>query len=219
MKAAFRQLKEHYIRFVEKQGFPVLVTLCVAVITATAVWTTQKEAPYVSPTPPVVEDISAAQLMQQSLRSAYTSTPAPTETPCNWVRPLDEISVIQPFSSEKMVYSSVTGIWAVHTAVDLACQSGDKVYAISDGEVISAGIDKLKGAWLEIDHDNGITALYAGMMLTADYIAGDTVRSGAVIGYAGNKLLSETSLGPHLHLEVKKDNVPIDPQALWESSP
>ena len=56
-------------------------------------------------------------------------------------------------------------------------------------------------------------------MLTADYIAGDTVRSGAVIGYAGNKLLSETSLGPHLHLEVKKDNVPIDPQALWESSP
>ena len=60
MRAFFHRLTDGYIRFVEKQGFPIIVTLCVAVITATALWTSQREDPYVSPTPPVVDNISAA---------------------------------------------------------------------------------------------------------------------------------------------------------------
>jgi len=66
MKTAFHRLKERYVHFVEHQGFPIIVTVCVAVITATAVWTSQQKEPYVSPTPPVADHVSAAQLMQQS---------------------------------------------------------------------------------------------------------------------------------------------------------
>ncbi len=216
MKAAFHRIMEAYVRFVNKQGFPIIITLCVAVITATALWTRQQEEIPVSPTPPVAENVSAAQLMQQSLRDAATPTPAPTKVPRQWGLPLDEIIVLTLFSREIMVQSGVTGVWAVHPAVDLACQRGEKVYAIADGTVLAAGQDKLQGAWLQIDHGEDVQVLYAGMALTADYLAGDSVRSGAVIGYAGNGMLEETALGPHLHLQATREDQLIDPLALWK---
>lgn len=216
MKTAFHRITEAYVRFVNKQGFPIIITLCVAVITATALWTRQQEEIPVSPTPPVAENVSAAQLMQQSLRDAATPIPAPTKVPRQWGLPLDEIIVLTPFSRETMVQSGVTGVWAVHPGVDLSCQRGEKVYAIGDGTVLAAGQDRLQGAWLEIDHGDGVEVLYAGMALTADYLAGDSVRSGAVIGYAGNGMLEETALGPHLHLQATREDQLIDPLALWK---
>lgn len=215
MKAAIHRMMEAYVKFVNKQGFPIIITLCVAVITGTALWTRQQEEIPASPTPPVAENVSAAQLMQQSLRDAATATPAPTEAPRQWGLPLDEIVVLTPFSRETMVQSGVTGVWAVHPGVDLSCQRGEKVYAIGDGTVLAAGQDKLQGAWLEIDHGDGVEVLYAGMALTADYIAGDAVRSGAVIGYAGNGMLEEAALGPHLHLQATREDQFIDPSTLW----
>ena len=216
MKAAFLKWKKTYERFVEKQGFPIIVTLCVAVLTGTAVWTRRQPQVPPSPTPPVMENISAAQLMQQSLRDAATPTPAPTPAPRAWAPPLSRISVMTAFSRETMVHSGVTGIWAVHPAVDLSCQRGEKVFAIGDGTVLGAGQDQRQGAWLRIDHGDGVTAYYAGMALTADYLPGDTVELGAVIGYAGDGLLDETDLAPHLHLQIWRDGVPVDPLTLWE---
>lgn len=215
MKAAFHRMTEAYVRFVNKQGFPIIITLCVAVITATALWTRQQEEIPVSPTPPVADNVSAAQLIQQSLRDAATPTPAPTESPRQWGLPLDRIIVLTPFSRETMVQSGVTGVWAVHSGVDLSCQRGDKVYAVGDGIVLAAGQNRLQGAWLNIDHGDGVEVLYAGMAMTADYLAGDAVRAGAVIGYAGNGMLEETALGPHLHLQAVQKGQLIDPSTLW----
>lgn len=218
MKSFFERMLKAYARFVDKQGFPIIVTLCVAIITATALWTGRQETFPASPTPPVMENVPAAQLMQQSLREAATATPSPTEAPHIWHPPLAEISVLTPFSLDTMIESGITGLWAVHPAVDLACQRGEKVYAIGDGTVLSAGQDKLQGVWLQIDHGDGVTALYAGMALTADYLPGDAVQFGAVIGYAGNGMLEESALGPHLHLQVWQDGQPIDPATLCESA-
>jgi len=215
MKTAFHRLKERYVHFVEHQGFPIIVTVCVAVITATAVWTSQQKEPYVSPTPPVADHVSAAQLMQQSLREAATATPVPTEEPQKWQAPLADITILRPFDTHTMVRSGITGIWAIHDAVDLQCSPGDKVFAISDGVVASVGIDRMKGAWLMIDHGNGFEALYAGLAMTADYIAGDEVRMGATIGYAEEGPVDESDLPPHIHLRVTQAGQPIDPSALW----
>lgn len=215
MKTTFQRFKERYVHFVEHQGFPIIVTLCVAVITATAVWTSQKIEPYVSPTPPVTDHVSAAQLMQQSLREAATATPAPTEEPQKWQAPLADITILRPFDAHTMVHSGVTGIWAIHDAVDLQCSPGDKVFAICDGVVASVGKDRMKGAWLMINHANNFEALYAGLAMTADYIVGDEVRIGATIGYAGDGPLDESDLAPHIHLRVTQDGQAIDPSTLW----
>lgn len=216
MKKFIRRLRDGYVAFVEKQGFPVIVTVCVAVITATALWTGQREEAWVAPTPPVAGDVSAAQLLQQSLRDAVTASPAPTAAPRVGLSPLETTTVLRPFSAEIMTCSSVTGIWAVHDAVDLQAGRGDQVRAMGDGIVSAAGEDKLQGVWLRIDHGNGVEALYAGMAMSGAYAAGDKVQAGDVIGFAGSGPLDETDLAAHLHLRVTQDGHAIDPCTLWE---
>lgn len=217
MMSFIRHAKERYVAFVEHQGFPIIVTVCVAVVTATAVWTGNRREAYVSPTPPAADHISAAQLLQQSLKEAATATPAPTETPRRWQTPLENITVLQAYDAEKMIQNSTTGIWAIHDAIDLKCTPGEKILAMSDGIVLAAGSDKLNGAWLHIDHGDGIEALYAGMAMTGAYIPGDEVRLGAVIGFAGAGSLAESHLQSHLHLRVTQDGCAVNPALLWQA--
>lgn len=216
MKKAFLKIRNSYVRFVEKQGFPIIVTLCIAIITTTALWRTQHDVPPVSPTPPVIENVLAAQLMQQSLRSAATGTPAPTSTPQRWISPVPQAEVLCAFSAEQMIQGS-SGLWAIHDAVDLKIASGEQIFAMSDGIVTASGNDQLQGAWIDIKHGDKITAHYAGMHMLGSYIPGDDVRLGEVIGYAGNTMANERSLGPHLHLRVIENGVAIDPIPLWEN--
>lgn len=217
MKSAFLKFRDAYIQFAEKQGFPIIVTVCVAIITATAFWTRRSEAPYVAPTPPVQTDVSAAQLLQQSLRDAATPTPAPTAEPRTWTAPLEECTVLQGFSTETMVQYT-GGLWAVHAAVDLQADKGAQVHALADGVVLAAGSDPLQGVWLRIDHGDGVEALYAGLALAGAYLPGDKVRTGDTIGYAGSGMATESALGDHLHLQVTRDGAPVDPVSLWAAS-
>lgn len=215
MKTACQRIVNGYVHFMEKQGFALTAVICVAVITATAVWTDRREGSYVSPTPPVQEDVSAAQLLQQSLRQASAATPAPTATPRIFTPPLDDMNILHPFSLTAMVKSGVTGIWSIHDAVDLSAGRGSKVYAIADGIVADCGKNDLLGAWLLIDHGDGMEALYSGMALSAAYITGDKVHGGDVIGFVGDGPLEETDLGPHLHLKITRNGQAFDPTALF----
>lgn len=211
----FQRLRERYIRFVEKQGFAIITVVCVATITATALWSNHHEDSYVAPTPPVSRDVSAAQLLQQRLQDTAAPSPAPTEAPRTWLPPLAQTEVLRAYSPDHMAYSGVTGLWSIHNGVDLAATPGSTVSAIADGIVKDAGENPLLGAWLCIDHGDSVEALYAGMALSAAYIAGDQVRAGAVVGYTGNGPVDESDLAPHLHLQVTQDGVPIDPCTLW----
>lgn len=218
MRKVFKEMKDHCIRFADRQGFPIIVTICVAVITATALFTRQNRSPYVSPTPPpAAEYISAAQLLQQSLASAATATPAPTAVPVQWSAPLDAIEPLRSYDASTMVCLD-SGIWAVHDAVDLKAAAGVEICAIGDGEVTAAGNDALHGAWLTIQHRDGYVSHYTGMALLNDYIPGDAVRKGDTIGFGGNGPLDEDGLGAHLHLRVTKEGQAVDPCTLWESA-
>lgn len=216
MSSFLRHLWRSYTAFIDKQGFPIVVTTCVAIITATALFTTGREDAYVSPTPPVIENVSAAQLMQQSLREAVTPTPSPTSTAPQFLPPLDEVNVLRAFQTDIMYRGDITGVWAIHDAADLSCTPGNSVYAIADGTVLAAGQEQLRGAWLQIEHTGNVEALYAGLSLICDYRPGDRVFAGDIIGYAGNGLLDEQNMGAHLHLRVTRGGQSIDPLSLWE---
>lgn len=215
MKGLFRRLRDGYARFVDKQGFPIIITVCAGVITATALWTVRDKDTYVSPAPPVVDHVSAAQLIQQSLRTMSTAEPAPTDTPNRCCPPLENIDIIRGFSAQEFHQGSTTGIWMIHDAVDLSCNPGDKVSAMSDGLMIDSGKDNQHGVWVSVDHGDGIQALYSGMALMGAYIPGDQVKAGATLGFAGKGPLDEQDMAPHLHLRVTKDGRAIDPTTLW----
>ena len=211
----WKRFSQGYQRFVEKQGFPIIMTVCIAVIVFSAVWSGRMETALPAPTPPVDQAQSAAQLQQQSLADVATPSPAPSPTPVVWRTPLERISVLRGFDAARLQQSAVTGLWQLHDAVDLAADTGDLVYAMADGVVLSCGEEGVQGAWVVIDHGGGVNAAYAGMSLLSALREGDPVKSGQTIGFAGSGMVDETDLQPHLHLRVTRNGQAIDPLLLF----
>ena len=216
MHSRIKHVWNRVISFSEKQGFPIIITVCIGIITASAVWSAPATDAYAAPTPPVNQDVSAAQLLQESLRHASMPTPTATATPPQWCSPLEHVNVITPFSTSKVTHNDATGLWQIHAGVDLSGERNSPVYAIADGTVIAHGNDVLLGTWLCVSHGD-IEALYAGMTSTADYITGDKMDMHDIIGYVGSGPKGEELLGPHLHLETRKNGTLIDPLSLWNN--
>jgi murein DD-endopeptidase MepM/ murein hydrolase activator NlpD len=67
---------------------------------------------------------------------------------------------------------------------------------------------------VQIAHGGGVVSLY-GHMSEIVAAPGSFVRRGQLIGYVGS---SGLSTGPHLHFEVRRDGVPINPLAVHFAS-
>lgn len=93
-------------------------------------------------------------------------------------------------------------------AVDFACPSGTLVRAAAAGQVIRAGKDDTGyGVHVRIKHADGYMTLYAHLQVATVYFL-TQVQAGDIIGISDN---TGNSTGPHLHFELRKDNIPIDP--------
>ena len=99
------------------------------------------------------------------------------------------------------------GEGAFHAGVDISAGFGEPIHATADGVVEFA--DKTSGYGREviIDHGHGVKTVY-GHMSGFAITPGAEVRRGQVIGYIG---MSGRSTGPHVHYEVRIQNVPVNP--------
>lgn len=97
-----------------------------------------------------------------------------------------------------------------HPGIDIAVPTGSYVRAAGSGTVAEAGADGVYGNYVVIDHGDGYHSLYghASMVLA---VAGEEVRRDEVIALSGS---SGQSTAPHLHFEISKDGVPVDPLTL-----
>jgi murein DD-endopeptidase MepM/ murein hydrolase activator NlpD len=99
------------------------------------------------------------------------------------------------------------GEGAFHSGVDISAQVGTPVIAPADGFVKFADFMGGYGRAIMIDHGHGITTRY-GHLSSFAVIAGQYIQRGDTIGYVG---LSGRSTGPHLHYEVRINDVPVNP--------
>lgn len=204
-----------YNRFMEQQGFLIVVGVCVAVIIFTAVWTGRRtaEAPDVPTLPPSLQ--SASQMMQQSLDEAVSQRETQaTEEPPRYAMPLDQVVVIQPFNDSALRPSGTTGIYRLHDAVDLAAEMGQLVKAMTDGQVIRAEEKGIERACVTVRTSGGLEITYSGMSAVAGVAVGDTVEKGQTVGFAGAGPADEAEMETHLHLRVVKDGKAVDPALL-----
>ena len=95
----------------------------------------------------------------------------------------------------------------LHDGIDLAAPLGTPIKAAQSGMVIYAGEQKGYGLIAIIEHPNGLTTLYAHSR-ELRVRTGQKVHEGQVIATVGE---SGRTTGPHLHFEVRKDGVPVDP--------
>lgn len=101
-----------------------------------------------------------------------------------------------------------------HRGVDFRASVGTPMLATAPGTVRDAvNMDASPGCysygkWILIDHDNGLSTLYAHLSVMS-VKAGEYVKRGQVIGYSGQ---SGYATGPHLHFTVfDRDAVKVAP--------
>jgi murein DD-endopeptidase MepM/ murein hydrolase activator NlpD len=95
-----------------------------------------------------------------------------------------------------------------HEGIDMAAPIGTPVYAASAGSVIYAG-DQVRGYgnMVVIRHSGDLVTVYAHNSLLLVHI-GDTVAVGQEIARVGD---TGRATAPHLHFEVRRNEVPQDP--------
>lgn len=117
-----------------------------------------------------------------------------------------------PMSSRK-VNSGFGSRWGrLHAGLDIDCETGAPVRAMSGGTVTFAGVQGGYGNKVEVTFWDG-TLAYFGHLSSIDVSEGDKVTRGDLLGKCGS---TGRSTGPHLHLEIRPRGAkdPVDP-APW----
>ncbi len=103
----------------------------------------------------------------------------------------------------------ISGVYGFHSGLDIAAPEGTKIRAAFSGKIIKSGNDEQAGKYIYVSHDNGFVTFYChcSELLVKN---GTVVRQGETIALVGT---TGYSTGPHLHFEVRKDNIRYNP--LW----
>lgn len=94
-----------------------------------------------------------------------------------------------------------------HSGIDLALPEGTAVHASAPGRVVTAGWEGGYGLLVVVSHGEGYTTYYAHLSRVLVSV-GQFVEIGQPVGLSGNTGLST---GPHLHFEIRRDGVAVDP--------
>ncbi|MDG2534387.1 M23 family metallopeptidase [Sphingomonas sp. HITSZ_GF] len=104
----------------------------------------------------------------------------------------------------------ILGYTRMHKGIDIAAPWGSPVFAASDGVVKFAGRASGYGSLIRVVHNATYGTGYAH--LSRIYVRnGERVRRGQRIGAVGNEGLST---GPHLHYELYRNGVPVNPRSV-----
>jgi murein DD-endopeptidase MepM/ murein hydrolase activator NlpD len=94
-----------------------------------------------------------------------------------------------------------------HRGIDFGAHYGQPIVAAADGQVVRAGWAGGYGQQVRLAHSGGMGTSYSHMSRIVA-APGSFVRQGQLIGYVGS---SGLSTGPHLHYEVYRGGVAINP--------
>lgn len=98
-----------------------------------------------------------------------------------------------------------------HSGTDFSAPEGTRVHSTGDGVVAFSGYDRGYGQKVIISHGYGFSTVYAHLSRSL-VRQGQRVQRGEVIALSGNTGLST---GPHLHYEIHRNNVKVNPAAYF----
>lgn len=226
--------------FISGKGFYLVVLLCVAAIGVSgyflmrsltgageeahaAAGTTQMPESTASPRPSAAVRPSLSPIESQSpaptVSPQPSAQPSPEPEPSVSVKPAPLVftwpvkgAVIASYSVETLLYDETMLDWRTHEGIDVASSLGTKVLAAAAGTVREVYDDELMGTTVVIDHGDGLASVYANLAAKPTVAAGDSVRTGDVIGSVGSTAAAESGRASHLHFAMYQNDLPVDPE-------
>jgi hypothetical protein len=163
------------------------------------VWYAQRKLDKVVSSAASVEDdfMRIAELLQDS---AFVMPPMNN--------PLDDFTFAQTGASVGDKINPFYKVPIRHNGLDLVAHSGEPVHVTADG-IVEKVTKSRKGLGnvVEVRHEGGYVTRYAHLA-DIEVRKGKKVKKGDRIGYVG---VSGNSFAPHLHYEVQRDTIVMDP--------
>ncbi|HET7339285.1 MAG TPA: peptidoglycan DD-metalloendopeptidase family protein [Candidatus Dormibacteraeota bacterium] len=149
------------------------------------------------------------QLWSQSNSIGQIQLSSGHSTKYRFIWPEPQATITQPFGPSTYWFEPPYGSYPhFHTGIDMVEPFGSPVFAADDGVVALVGSTSSGyGTYVVIAHSGGLATLY-GHLSAALVTAGQTVTQGTPVGLEGS---TGNSTGPHLHFELRINQVPIDP--------
>lgn len=129
--------------------------------------------------------------------------------------PTESGEIAKAYSVGTPVYSETMKDWRIHAGIDVKAEDGGAVRACGNGMVKESYTDGLLGNVLVVEHGDYLF-YYCGLGENIPVKAGDIVTMGQEIGQV-TAVPFESAEGAHVHLEVKRDDVFLNPQELLDS--
>lgn len=101
----------------------------------------------------------------------------------------------------------ISGVYGLHTGLDIAQKEGTNIVAAYNGVVKDVGYGDKRGNYVLMEHADGTQTLYChcSEILVDEYAV---IRAGETIALVGN---TGWSTGPHLHFEIRINGTSVDP--------
>lgn len=128
----------------------------------------------------------------------------------SFIKPV-EGEKLKDYSKDNLIYSNTLDEWTTHLGIDFAAEKTDVVKASANGKIKSIKNDPRYGLTVVIEHENGFESIYSSL-LTAEFVkVGEEIEQGQTIATVGNTARFEIADETHLHFEIKKDGINVDP--------
>lgn len=129
----------------------------------------------------------------------------------NFEKPV-EGEIAKDFAIDNLVYSDTLQEWTTHTGIDIKADKTTVVKAAEAGTVKTIKNDPRYGLTIVIEHTNGFQTVYSNLLTSEFVVEGEKIKKGQSLGTVGNTAAFEIADEAHLHFEILKDSVQVDPK-------
>lgn len=128
----------------------------------------------------------------------------------NFEKPV-EGEIVRDFAVNNLIYSNTLQEWTTHTGIDIKADKTTVVKSAEAGIVKSIKNDPRYGLTVIIEHENGFQTVYSNLLTSEFVVEGEKVEKGQSLGTVGNTAAFEIADDAHLHFEILKDSIQVDP--------
>ncbi|MBE6572323.1 MAG: M23 family metallopeptidase [Ruminococcaceae bacterium] len=122
--------------------------------------------------------------------------------------------ISREFSRDELIYTPTMNDFRTHDGIDITGDIGSPVVAFADGVVEDIYDDPFMGTTVVMRHSGGLVSCYSNLSenLPANVTVGAVISVGSTIGGIGESAIIESAEVPHLHFELYKNELCIDPE-------